>query len=422
MNDSKRQKRSSGAAVSASALSERAILQQIFSYVGMKEWLYVAGVCSDWRALYLQLLASQPRAKLPHHKRRFCDEVTQTQTTHAAALASVTRLELALQCGISYCDLLAEQAGAMCTRERLQQLIENGLGLRAALCTGAARAGRVRTLMWLKQQRCPFDLCKVLTAALQHAHLQVLDWVRDDEQLWSEVLIHLPFEPGSSVIGASLLEAAASSASTLVLSYMQVNGLLDEDGGRYIAQYAARLGHLPLLKWLHQQGYEIDSDETGQAAEGGHLAALQYLHETVQCSLDDDGLYEAKDKGHVDIMRYYKAAGVGAWSAVALAEKLEFAGFNGHLAAAQWLRSLGAEWPAKLWEYDHYTTNAQGRRATPATCWNLNTLQWAISSGCPWGEPWPYGVCTKLVACHYDEEVEWAHANGCPCPADCLAR
>jgi hypothetical protein len=374
MNNSKRQKRSPEAAACANALRERAILQQMFGYVGMKDWLFVAGVCSDWRALYLKLLAGQPRAKLPHHKRRFCDKVTQTQTTHAAALASVARLELALQCGLVDSDQLAEQAGAICTRERLQQLIKGGMGLRTALCTGTAREGHVRTLMWLKQQRCPLNLCNVLTAALERAHLQVVDWVRDDVKLWSEVLNQLPFEPGTSLIGASFLQAAAASGSALVLSYLQVNGLLDEEGGRYVARYAARLGHLPLLKWLHQQGYEIDMDETDSAAEGGHLAALQYLHETVQCSLESNGLDEAEDKGHVDVMRYYKAAGIGDWSAKALADKFHFAGFNGHLAAAQWLRSLGAEWPAKLWEYDHYITSAQGRRATPATCWSLNTL------------------------------------------------
>jgi F-box domain len=189
MDESKRQKRSPEVGACANPLRERAILQQIFSYVGLREWLYIAGVCSGWRALYLQLLASQPEAKVPHFKRRFYDTVIQIQTTHAAALASVSRLELALQCGLSYSDRrLVEQAGAMCTRERLQQLIKNGLGLKASLCTGAARAGRVRTLTWLKQQRYPLDLHAVCAAALRHAHLQVLDWVRGDFQLRVEVV------------------------------------------------------------------------------------------------------------------------------------------------------------------------------------------------------------------------------------------
>jgi hypothetical protein len=42
--------------------------------------------------------------------------------------------------------------------------------------------------------------------------------------------------------------------------------------------------------------------------------------------------------------------------------------------------------------------------------WDLATLQWAVTAGCPWGA-WPDQYCKALP----QDALDWAHANGLPC-------
>jgi hypothetical protein len=65
-------------------------------------------------------------------------------------------LQLAAQCEIRYDDpSLAKQAGALCTRETLLHLKQQGLLWGAEVCTGAVTAGKIRTLDWLHfEQKC----------------------------------------------------------------------------------------------------------------------------------------------------------------------------------------------------------------------------------------------------------------------------
>jgi hypothetical protein len=58
-------------------------------------------------------------------------------------------------------------------------------------------------------------------------------------------------------------------------------------------------------------------------------------------------------------------------SAAQLTELLNTAGSNNELAAAQWLRQRGAEWPAQL-RYHEY----------PRRPWQGDTLDWARQEGC----------------------------------------
>ena len=103
---------------------------------------------------------------------------------------------------------------------------------------------------------------------------------------------------------------------------------------------------------------------------------------------------------------------------------LENAGIIGDVHAAKWLRNtVKAPWPDKFWCYmedsEHVNLAGPPVRNT-LLCWALNTLQWARSSGAPWGE----GGCQRFNEAWYkqgsdadcaQEVYDWAHQNGVPC-------
>jgi hypothetical protein len=126
-----------------------------------------------------------------------------------------------------------------------------------------------------------------------------------------------------------------------------------------------------------------------------------------------DADYMAVCSGNVDMLIYLQSIGHGDWSQHSLNQNLRSAGALGHVEIVKWLREQGAEWPDKLWWYGEFPQETY--------CWLLSALQYAVENGCPWGD-WPFGVCAELQINQYSEEVEWGHANGCPCGDDCPAR
>jgi hypothetical protein len=66
---------------------------------------------------------------------------------------------------------------------------------------------------------------------------------------------------------------------------------------------------LEVLKWLHNQGYPWDESTCDAAAEGGHLATLQWAREH-QCPWNKDQVrVHAAERGHVDMLRWLDEEG-----------------------------------------------------------------------------------------------------------------
>jgi hypothetical protein len=94
------------------------------------------------------------------------------------------------------------------------------------------------------------------------------------------------------------------------------------------------------LRWLHEQGCPWDVQAVRvAAAKSGDMPTIVYMMSVEPVA-----------------------------SAAQLREMLNAAGARSRLAAAQWLRQQGAEWPTVLiFEYDS---------------WSTTVLQWAKSEGC----------------------------------------
>jgi hypothetical protein len=191
----------------------------------------------------------------------------------------------------------------------------------------------------------------------------------------------------------------------------------------YAARDAAHGGHLETLVYLHDNGCPWDTTATAAAAHGGHLEALAYLHEN-GCPWGDDGLCEAAHSGHFEIVRYMCERGcpldVGHTNIAAMMGRFEIlrylveqgcplsdyviaAAANGQHASldvVQHLHRLGCSLePAAA-------TNA-------AADGNVEILQYLHANGCLWE-----GVACRLAVRNRQVDVlAWLDslADGCPC-------
>jgi hypothetical protein len=72
---------------------------------------------------------------------------------------------------------------------------------------------------------------------------------------------------------------------------------------RFTFRAAARHGRIWVLKWLHENGYDIlDPDICWSAAQGGHLDVIQWAREN-DCPWDANLCAEAAEHGHLHVLK-----------------------------------------------------------------------------------------------------------------------
>jgi hypothetical protein len=189
--------------------------------------------------------------------------------------------------------------------------------------------------------------------------------------------------------GAALARGVAASGShSKMLWFCEQQYPLPAD----VSISVARSGNVDLLRWLKQEhNVRLCPDAMRYAAPRGHLHMCQYLRGE-QCPWDNFSLacYGAARYGWLDTLRWLfdngcpqdaveVSAGAGRsgstdimefWlqraegdAAEMLAAMLDGAGLADQLAAAQWARARGAEWPGEL-------------------RWRCTTLAWPRDKGC----------------------------------------
>ena len=101
--------------------------------------------------------------------------------------------------------------------------------------------------------------------------------------------------------------------------------------------WAARGGHLDLVKWLRVKGCPWGTWVSSAAARGGQLEVLQWIRgQDPPCPWSPDVCYAAAQKGHLDVLRWARSQGCPWNKYVPCA-----AAKNGHLKALKWLIKEG---------------------------------------------------------------------------------
>ena len=81
-----------------------------------------------------------------------------------------------------------------------------------------------------------------------------------------------------------------------------------------MAEAAARLGHLELVKWLcGEGGFAMDEDVMKCAARGGNLELVRWLRGE-GCPWDAETCFYAVEGGHVEVLRLARETGCPWWA------------------------------------------------------------------------------------------------------------
>lgn len=119
----------------------------------------------------------------------------------------------------------------------------------------------------------------------------------------------------------------------------------NEPVGQYTV-YAAHLGLLELLKWMHSTNkFTFNASTMRWAARGGRLRIVQWLR-SVSCPWDDRACEDAARGGHLKTLKWLRANGCPwdwgtAWAAAR----------GGHLTVLRWCEANGASMDVPMREY-----------------------------------------------------------------------
>jgi hypothetical protein len=335
-------------------------------------------------------------------------------TLFSATVASTARLTLALEMGLD-CTSNALQlaAGKWGSEASIMRAVEAGMP-GTYVTVGALQSRNLSTLQWLVEEvglllpdsalsAAAFGGCTDILAYLKQRGMTLTADLLEYAALnghWNAVqYLH---NEGLEWASATCATAARSGHLTLLQQLREHGCPWDADE---IGNKAAWSGSIPLLKWLKNQGVVFTERTIASAVYGGHIAACEYLRFTEHCPWNiETCMFAARFKqqhalkwlrehgcpcidapvrtaaahgGSVDVMAYMleepeQQQLTAAVRTVLLKEMLAVAGANQQLAAAQWLRAQGADWPDVL----QYTFDDEPQQ------WSGAVLAWARAEGC----------------------------------------
>eukprot|EP00953_Heterococcus_sp_UTEX-ZZ885_P008380 5032-Heterococcus_DN1.PRE.3 len=402
-------------------------LRVILQYVGRGDWLYAGAVSHRWCDLYREVCLAAVRGRKlwkflgsgPTRVSVFADQLAPTATLYKSTFQSLARLQRACDgdLQLSTGALLSREAGKYADKQTLQWARKQGLPWTGDVCDGATVAGRLSMLKWLHEdQGCPWSMQFVVRAASRNCNITTLNWLCDNglDSMELDTLLCPDLEDEDDEMGwYDFGLAVYKSVPVLAWLRVQHTGLLTPNAITTLSNDAARENCFDAVRYLRHSYPEYTEACARCACASGNVEMVKYLVAS-GCSLIGTAPQERAARcSTADILAYLRDAGHGVWDQATLDSLLVEAGKCGQLEPLKWLRARGAQWPN--------TVCGLGSALGWRCCWPLPTLQYAIENGCPWGD-WPVDTCAQFIVQHFAEEVEWGHANGCPCGDHCPAR
>jgi hypothetical protein len=329
------------AADSRNPLLNLGILKNVLSYVGPRHYLFVALVSKGWKGTYSTLKNQQVAFE---SSSEVCTCVPQT-TLHRAVFASPSRVKLAQQSRLDCTSWIYRRAaGTHADIATLATAREMGMQFTATTMAGAAYCNKLAVS---DSQGCPWSAL-LLELAARRGYFELVRWC---------------FEHGCCFEDASeaMLSAVDSGSVELMAWMLQQPGMQLCEKVMSICVFR---GHMALCQYLHAQQCPWNTVATSQAALDGHIDILRWLLDNgCPCDEHKTGL-SAGEGGSIEVLTYMQQQGM-LTSPALLTEMLDIAAVFDKLAAAQWLREQGAQWPDA---FRHYLS--------------AEALVWARAEGC----------------------------------------
>jgi hypothetical protein len=335
-------------------LNEAGILQRVLSYVP-GQWLFLAAVSSLWRSVYSRLTARTMQQRTFSYRGITTADFTcvPQMTLYSTVFASPSRVQFTHESGVN-CSTTSYQlaAGMHATVATLVAARELGMHFTVYTMRGAADGNELSVLQFLHARGCPRD-CTVTAAAAKKGHFEMLRWLRESGFAWDPREIMREVASSGNIEMAAWVKQQPRQQRRVKCDTRAMNA-------------AAEAGHTAMCAYLHAERCRWDESACIYATEQGHVETLRWLHEH-GCPCTRTTCIAAAESGSVDVMMYLQQQDLMNTPAV-LTDMLNAAGGYNKLAAAQWLRQLGAEWPA-VFRYSFMS-------------WSGETLAWARAQGC----------------------------------------
>jgi hypothetical protein len=341
-----REKRCSSAD-SSNPLLDLGILQNVLSYIGPGHRLFIAPVSKCWNDTYIAVKSQQltvcDESGFPYIET--CDP---QMTLYSSVLASPARVQLAHEAGLD-CNTRAYQrsAGKHADTATLAAAHDLGMEYTSSTMAGAAQRNKLAEVQYLHNQDCPWPSW-LFEEAARSGRLELLRWCHEHGCPGDvELVTHHAAAKGDIDMMAWILQQPGASLHKI---YMQ---------------QAVYKGHIGMCQFLHSQQCQWHERCTGDAAAGGYLELLRWLVNNGCPWSAQELCMEAARGGSVAVLEYLREQEL-LTSVAMLTDMLSKAGAFEGLAAAQWLKEQGAEWPT---EFVH------GQ-------WYGAVLAWARAEGC----------------------------------------
>ncbi|KAL3674861.1 hypothetical protein V7S43_000787 [Phytophthora oleae] len=127
-----------------------------------------------------------------------------------------------------------------------------------------------------------------------------------------------------------------------------------------MVRHAAALGHVHVLKWIKEhedQSVKVlwsayNFNPMDEAAKGGHLTVVQWLHENLRDCYSGRAMSWAASNGHLEVMKWL----LSNRQDLCVNYAMDFAAANGHLNVVKWLHNNCRE-GCTTWAMDGAATN-----------------------------------------------------------------
>ena len=242
------------------------------------------------------------------------------------------------------------------------------------LCKIAARTGYLSTLIWARQNDCPWNQTVTNLASL-HGHIDILEWA---------------IANGCPSSCNGICENACEGGHIRCLEIARDKGcnLNDVVSGPIYIQNAARGGHIECITWLRQHGVRWDRRACKGAADGGKLETLIWLREQ-GCPWDKGTCSSAARSGHLDCLVWAHENDC-PWNFTTC----EYAAINGKFECLKWAHEHQCPW-------NGYVTLGAARTG------QLECLIYAVENNCPF----ELEQCRE-AAQHYNHQniLEWLNS------------
>jgi len=231
------------------------------------------------------------------------------------------------------------------------------------MCERAARNGHLHVLQWAVENRYRWDH-NTCAAAVEGGHFETFKWVVDNCGWWTPRWTG-PWNDRQTVADV------ATTGNLDFLKYVIQSGMATLDGDPEVGVAAARVGSLPILKWLATSALHLKKRGTKEwheiceaAAEHGRVEVLLWLRTQKRCRMDEGVCKAAARGGSIQALQWLRNHHC-PWDATALYAAAE----AGHIHVLQWVDENN---PPPVTDYNSEITMTMARKGHLETLKLLN--------------------------------------------------